>query len=368
MGAYLSTPSKHKAVSRGEDERVRYGTAAMQGWRVSMEDAHVVELNLDQDTAFFAVFDGHGGSEVAKFCATHLSGAVKASPAFADGDVATALQQSFMKMDMQLLATESKAELARYSESDTEAKEITEQLQHQVRTALFARAGFVGEAAMQLEQALEPPCLVGIDGDGRQVQAPAAGTTSIVAVLTGNALVVANAGDSRCVLCRRGVAEEMSKDHKPTTPEERQRILRAGGFVADGRVNGSLALSRAIGDFEFKTAPGISPSEQAVTALPEVRSATLGGGDEFMVLACDGIWDVMTSQQCVDFVRQRLAAGMPPSDVCCELCDACCAEDTGGSGLGCDNMSVILVVFKEDALDKDSPTGRVMRPRRFSSR
>lgn len=65
-----------------------------------------------------------------------------------------------------------------------------------------------------------------------------------------------------------------------------------------------------------------------------MKSCQLRDGDEFVVLACDGIWDVMTSQQCCDFVRARLASGEPPEEVACALCDACCAEDTEGDGLG----------------------------------
>ena len=162
---------------------------------------------------------------------------------------------------------------------------------------------------------------------------------------------MANAGDSRAVLCRAGgVARDLSMDHKPTLESEKARIIAAGGFVAEGRVKGSLALSRAIGDMEFKQANHLPPEAQMVTALPDVVVERLVPGDEFLILACDGIWDVMTSQQAVDFVRQRLGAGTAPSAVCEALCDACCARDTRGSGLGCDNMSVVLVAFKPAAM------------------
>ncbi len=164
-------------------------------------------------------------------------------------------------------------------------------------------------------------------------------------------LYVANAGDSRAVLCRAGgVAEDMSVDHKPTMEGEKARILAAGGFVADGRVKGSLALSRAIGDMEFKQTPGLGPEAQMVTAVPDVRCEPLRKGDEFLILACDGIWDVMSSQAAVTFVRARLAEGAAPADACAALCDACMAPDTHGVGLGCDNMSVVLCVFKPAAL------------------
>ena len=73
-----------------------------------------------------------------------------------------------------------------------------------------------------------------------------------MALVTPNEIYCANAGDSRTVICEYGNATEMSKDHKPDLPEERSRIIRAGGEVVEGRVNGMLALSRAIGDFDYK--------------------------------------------------------------------------------------------------------------------
>ena len=75
------------------------------------------------------------------------------------------------------------------------------------------------------------------------------GATAVVALITPTDILVANAGDSRCVLGRAGRAVEMSEDHKPVNASERKRISRAGGSVALGRVNGELAVSRAIGDY-----------------------------------------------------------------------------------------------------------------------
>lgn len=82
-------------------------------------------------------------------------------------------------------------------------------------------------------------------------------------------------------------------------------ILQAGGFITEGRVNGSLNLSRALGDMDYKQRQGMSPEEQMVTAFPEVRSMDLKEGDDFLLLACDGIWDVMTNQEVTSCPRQR---------------------------------------------------------------
>ena len=97
------------------------------------------------------------------------------------------------------------------------------------------------------------------------------GCTAVVALLRGRDLFVANAGDSRCVVCREGKAVDMSVDHKPEDELEKNRINKAGGRVtADGRVNGGLNLSRAIGKVycisivQFNTTPPIPPSVECL--------------------------------------------------------------------------------------------------------
>eukprot|EP00271_Cylindrocystis_brebissonii_P005813 TRINITY_DN1813_c0_g1_i2.p1 TRINITY_DN1813_c0_g1~~TRINITY_DN1813_c0_g1_i2.p1 ORF type:complete len:573 (-),score=160.49 TRINITY_DN1813_c0_g1_i2:1773-3491(-) len=210
------------------------------------------------------------------------------------------------------------------------------------------------DAVFETSEAAEPEEMAPSNYRG-----PHAGCTAVVAVIRGNDLVVANAGDSRCVMSRRGKVLELSMDHKPDLKEEKARISKAGGFIVDGRINGSLNLSRAIGDIEYKLNSKLDAASQMVTAYPETRSVTLEAGDEFLVLACDGVWDVMTSQQVVDFVRERLVEqeSQPepqPEDqrlsrICEEIFDVCVAPDskgTGGGGLGMDNMSAIIVRLK----------------------
>lgn len=77
--------------------------------------------------------------------------------------------------------------------------------------------------------------------------------------MTKTEIYCANAGDSRTVLCKKSKAKDLSEDHKPELPSERNRIEKANGYVEDKRVNGMLALSRALGDFEFKGNPLLKP-------------------------------------------------------------------------------------------------------------
>ena len=130
------------------------------------------------------------------------------------------------------------------------------------------------------------------------------------------------------------------------------RIQRAGGFVEDGRVNGMLALSRALGDFEYKNNSQLAVKDQVVTCFPDVKVEQIDASTQFILLACDGIWDVKTSQQAIDFMMQKLYKGTfsnARSQADMEqamglLLDDCCARDIASSqGLGCDNMTAVIV-------------------------
>ena len=90
-----------------------------------------------------------------------------------------------------------------------------------------------------------------------------------MALLTKTEIYVANAGDTRCVLASKGKSKDLSTDHKPDLPDEKRRVQRAGGFVEEGRVNGIIAVSRAIGDWEYKSQQ-FPPNENMVTCVPEI--------------------------------------------------------------------------------------------------
>ena len=82
MGIYLAKPNKNKTSEDGESKDLRYGMSSMQGWRMNMEDSHICQINLEKDIDLFAVFDGHGGHEVADFCAKYFSSCLKENENF----------------------------------------------------------------------------------------------------------------------------------------------------------------------------------------------------------------------------------------------------------------------------------------------
>ena len=121
-----------------------------------------------------------------------------------------------------------------------------------------------------------------------------AGCTACVVLLTKTDIYVANAGDTRCVLGSKGKSKDLSIDHKPDLPAEKRRVERAGGIVDDGRVQGVIAISRAVGDWEYKNT-SLKPEENMVTCYPEVIIEPLKSNHDFLIIACDGIWDCLTS-------------------------------------------------------------------------
>ncbi|KDO67360.1 hypothetical protein CISIN_1g020272mg [Citrus sinensis] len=124
-----------------------------------------------------------------------------------------------------------------------------------------------------------------------------AGSTASTAILVGDRLLVANVGDSRAVICRGGNAIAVSRDHKPDQTDERQRIEDAGGFVmwaGTWRVGGVLAVSRAFGDRLLK---------QYVVADPEIQEEVIDSSLEFLILASDGLWDVVTNEEAVAMIK-----------------------------------------------------------------
>lgn len=296
MGVYLSKPNLKKQSSAGENDRLRFGFSAMQGWRMTMEDAHISDPNFTPETSLFAVFDGHGGDEVAKFCEKQFGEALKKNPNFLKGDYKTALEETFMRMD-----------------------------------ALLVNSAVT-------------------DADGKQdyEECSAAGCTANVVLITPEDIFVANAGDSRCYLYKEdNKTQPLSEDHKPDNQLERERITKAGGYVSNGRVCDNLNLSRAIGDMTYKKNQKMTPKDQIISAFPDVKTCKLEKNCKFLLIGCDGIWETIPAEQICRLVADKIAKNPNPNliETCELLLDKLIAKDTH-EGTGCDNMSLIIVQFK----------------------
>ncbi|KAJ6915085.1 protein phosphatase 2C 22 isoform X1 [Populus alba x Populus x berolinensis] len=270
---------------------VRSGAWTDIGFRSSMEDVYIRADNFMSDyglknatdgpNAFYGVFDGHGGKHASDFACYHLPRFIAEDEDF-PVEVESVIASAFLQTD-----------------------------------SAFAEA-------CSLDAAL------------------ASGTTALAALVVGRLLVVANAGDCRAVLCRRGNAIDMSNDHKPACSKERKRIEASGGYVYDGYLNGLLNVARALGDWHMEGLKGSGSDGGPLSAEPELMTRQLTEEDEFIIIGCDGIWDVFRSQNAVDFARRRLQEHNDPVMCSKDLVDEALKRKSG------DNLAVIVVCFQSE--------------------
>uniref|UniRef100_A0A7S2RZ40 protein-serine/threonine phosphatase n=1 Tax=Rhizochromulina marina TaxID=1034831 RepID=A0A7S2RZ40_9STRA len=293
-----------------------FGISDAPGWRVSMEDAHCAYSPLpghaDTGLCLFAIFDGHGGAFSARFAASQIGRRIAEHPATKSfpldpGALSQALVDVILALDQDLAAQPVMQPTPKYRAED------------------------------------------------------ASGATVLVALTTPTHLLVANCGDSHGVLLRADgqgfVPIAVASPHSPQLEAEAKRIHMAGHRVENGRVDGNLAVSRAIGDFQFKT-PGVAPENQAVSPVPEVKIIPRTMKDEMLFMACDGIWDVMTEDDIAAFaMRARPEAGYQAPSELTQFCDSiimeACVERCSG-----DNVSAIAVSMLHTSSQSSSQLAR----------
>lgn len=295
MGAFLDKPKTDKHNETGVGNGLRFGLSSMQGWRVEMEDAHCAIIGLPglPEWSSFFVFDGHAGARVSAYCADQLLEHITSNEDF-KGKNCTDV---------------------------TNAQPSLENVRKGIKT------GFLSIDDKMREM---PEMLSGEDKSG---------STAVGVLISPQHFFFANCGDSRGVLSRGGSATFSTQDHKPINPAEKERIQNAGGSVMIQRVNGSLAVSRALGDFEYKNVQGKGPCEQLVSPEPEISVEARSEQDEFVVLACDGIWDVMSNDELCDFVRNRMRLTENLEQICNMVVDTCLYKGSR------DNMSIVIIAL-----------------------
>jgi serine/threonine protein phosphatase PrpC len=457
MGNLLGSPVTVKETHRGRSPDsnaastssssssspavLEYAVSSMQGWRVHMEDAHILESDLYAldpihpkvslpHHALFAVFDGHGGTYAAQYAGRNFCRVLSTQPEFYQYAVAfsltadekarndqvellsQALTHAFVEMDREIAEmlkgdavpsadvpyhvlvgnnaaeaqatttttttstnTDSNSEAETKNDFDTDFLVVYPALTH-----LDIDSDHDEKTDATMSDPLTPPT----QGDS--------GSTACVVLITSHFILCANAGDSRAILSRRSglddaVVTPLSHDHKPTDAPEDARIRAAGGYVSAGRVEGDLAVSRGLGDFRFKsfdvvmagaaplrnpdykatisdnqadakmthaavppestpsdeeddyalqieedlngqhhantaTATAVFPSlpgEQKVSPIPDIIVERRDfARDEFVLVACDGIWDVQSNEHAGHLVSTLFGAGEQDLGLICE--------------------------------------------------
>ena len=266
-----------------------YGAASEQGRRPTMEDVHHVVRDVypsGEKVSLFFVCDGHSGKHVADL-------------------VAVLLPQVLQECECQRLLSDP---------------------------ATILR-----------------DCFVAVDrAVFRKVRGRDGGATCTAAVLSGATLWIANLGDSRAVACEGGSAIQLSRDHKPFDTSEAHRVESCGGFIAFGRVGGCLAITRAFGDFELKGGDRVLKDVNIpVSNTPEISKFTMTSNTEFVIIACDGVWDVLSSQEAVTIVRRDISKGV-------NMAAATLVRAAIEKG-SCDNVTVLIANFATSSSHHSSP-------------
>lgn len=274
------------SLENSEPFHLQTAAYSVQGKRPTMEDEHTVLLTeqckkmapyLEGDkTVFMAVYDGHGGKNTAKYVEQELPKEFLAS--FGTENYASSIQKSFLSLDEKLTAK------------------------------LMAEHGTDG-------------------------------TTAVIAFIVDTTLYVANIGDSEAVLGKLNPIDasidaiELSQVHKPRKNNEAERIRNLGGKVLFGRVDGELAVSRAFGDIMYK-----KPAAKAnfVVADPFVNKIQLDRSCKYLILACDGLWDVMTHEEAMKFIDDCFSDGKTIQECAVEIVENALAKGSS------DNISVVI--------------------------
>ncbi|KAK4717012.1 hypothetical protein R3W88_015350 [Solanum pinnatisectum] len=282
-----------------EPDLPKFGMTSVCGRRRDMEDAVAIHPSFCKENSenssnshFFGVYDGHGCSHVAMKCKDRMHEIVKNEVEKEETPWKEAMIQSFSIMDKEVVNYSSALR------SSTSGSNCRCELQ-------------------------TPQC-------------DAVGSTAVVAVVTPDKIIVSNCGDSRAVLCRNGVAIPLSVDHKPDRPDELNRIQEAGGRVIywDGaRVLGVLAMSRAIGDNYLKP---------YVISEPEVTITDRTNEDECLILASDGLWDVVSNETACGVARMCLQSRRPPSPAGSPGNDITVTGAGESSDKACSDASILL--------------------------
>uniref|UniRef100_A0ACD5WZ59 Uncharacterized protein n=1 Tax=Avena sativa TaxID=4498 RepID=A0ACD5WZ59_AVESA len=276
--AAVESDPRNEVEEQG-DEFAAYCRRGRGRRRVEMEDRHVAKVALggDPEVSLFAVFDGHGGKNAAEFAAENMPNYMAGEIEKVDGgdidQIEGAVKKSYLKTDEEFLKREESG-----------------------------------------------------------------GACCVTALLHKGGLTVSNTGDCRAVLSRAGKAEAITSDHRASRDDERERIESLGGFVVNyrgtWRVQGSLAVSRSIGDAHLK---------QWVVADPDTRTLLVDPQCEFLLLASDGLWDKVDNQEAVDIARPLCISDDKASrvDACRRLVDTAVARGST------DDISVLIIQLQK---------------------
>jgi len=291
MGGTLSAPIKSKSFERKANGVVRISSCSMQGFRLEMEDTQTIRLSLShlhENSIFVGIYDGHSGDKASAYLKQELWKRLGKEEFINKESITRVLKN----IDQDFLSNGN-------------------EFRNQGSTAIFA--------------------IITPEFDASQMR-----LDDDISEQRYN-VILAWVGDSRAFIGGKGC---ITWDHKPNLPLERWRIENAGGVCIQNRVEGKLAVSRAIGDFAFKDNVQLSYEDQQVVATPDVLEFQVRRGER-MLIACDGLTEQMSNERVMQILTNELNELADPAHALANLFEECL---TSGSE---DNMSAILVEFMD---------------------
>ncbi|CAF5049275.1 unnamed protein product [Rotaria sp. Silwood1] len=281
----LNNPNTRKELYDGQS----FAFAGMQGWKTSNEDFHKHLVPIDDQIwklwSYFAIFDGHNGTDTAINAVNLL-----------DKYLIDAFNQVGNNPNNELIHTSSF---------------------HRNQLFFFIKKNF-----LQLDKHLS------------NLVNDQSGSVCISCLIGPTYIYLINLGDSRgIIISNDGQVLTSTKDHKPNVEQEEKRIKKAGGRITHfendvPRVESKLAVSRTLGDYSL--------DKHLIPASPDIIQYSTKSLASFVIIACDGIWDVMNNEQVALFVSQK-AINTSIKDIASQLLDHCLNLGTT------DNMSVYII-------------------------
>lgn len=292
--------------------------------------------SLETDNGYFAIFDGHAGTFAADWCGKKLHLILEDTiRKYPNAPVPELLDQTFTSVDAQLEKLPLKnsgctAAIAVLRWEDRVPSTLSATGSQAIATAAAAKANEDAAAASLATSAAETATTVSVASGASDVEVAHAKLKP--SAVRQRVLYTANVGDARIILCRSGKALRLSYDHKGSDENEGRRIANAGGLILHNRVNGVLAVTRALGDTYIKSLVTGHPYTTETVIQPDM--------DEFIIIACDGLWDVCSDQDAVNLVRN-----VPDPAAAAKM-----LVDHALANFSTDNLSCMIVRLDREAL------------------
>ena len=354
-------PITTKNIKDSKNNLIRYGIAEMQGWRRTMEDSVMAIDFFDKNKTnfLFGIMDGHGGSIISKYVAYNFKDFLINLDSFKEQNYENALIETYLKLD-ECLKHKEVNELLYSMSYDTPIEEdlVTEKelkKKHSLskQNKKLTKVKFKNKSVLidlfKKDKTYYNPSNYERNNNFIANQM---GTTANILMIINNSLYLANCGDSLSVMFKNGEAIKLNREHKTTLESEKERILKSGNEIINNRIAGKLNLTRAIGDLEFKKNYNLKYYEQSVISYPEITFIDNIYDIDFIIMACDGLWDCVDPQKLCENIYKKLLnfkknniTDFNLSDIISHIFDTILSK-TNNTPIGTDNMSCIIILFE----------------------